>query len=250
MTFQSRRSAIYGRSGMVAASQPLAVAAGLQTLQAGGNAVDAAVAVSAALNVTEPTSTGLGGDTFALFYEAPVNRSSRSTAPGAPRPPDPGAPADRKAWEWGSPGSSLHRHRARRVCGLVRPGRALWPASVISQPGPGHPPGGRRFPVAPVTAYFWQRSAEHHPGRAFNGQELTLEGRGPAAGRDFSQPRAGDAACAPGRRRQGSLLPGAIAEAIVGDLAEAGGCMALEDLAAHTSTWEEPSPRPYRGLRV
>ena len=62
---------------MVAASQPLAVAAGLEILAAGGNAADAAVATAAALNVTEPTSTGIGGDCFALFYDAATGRSPR-----------------------------------------------------------------------------------------------------------------------------------------------------------------------------
>ena len=54
-TFNSRRSSIYGRNGIVATSQPLATAAGLEILAKGGNAADAAVAVGAALNVTEPT---------------------------------------------------------------------------------------------------------------------------------------------------------------------------------------------------
>ena len=70
LPFNSHRSPVYGRGGMVAASQPLAVAAGLKILAQGGSAADAAIAVAAALNVTEPCSTGLGGDAFALYYEA------------------------------------------------------------------------------------------------------------------------------------------------------------------------------------
>ena len=65
-SFNSRRSPVYGKGGMVASSQPLATAAGLEILAKGGNAADAATAAGAALNVTEPTSTGIGGDVFAL----------------------------------------------------------------------------------------------------------------------------------------------------------------------------------------
>jgi gamma-glutamyltranspeptidase/glutathione hydrolase len=73
-TFNSRRSSIYGKGGIVSTSQPLATAAGLEILARGGNAADAAVAAGAALNVTEPTSTGIGGDMFALFYSADTKR--------------------------------------------------------------------------------------------------------------------------------------------------------------------------------
>ncbi|MFH0850910.1 MAG: gamma-glutamyltransferase, partial [Candidatus Bathyarchaeota archaeon] len=74
MKFNSRRSPVYGTHGMVASSQPLASMAGLRILQQGGNAADAAVAVAAALNVTEPTSTGIGGDCFCIFYDAKSRR--------------------------------------------------------------------------------------------------------------------------------------------------------------------------------
>jgi gamma-glutamyltranspeptidase/glutathione hydrolase len=68
--FNSRRSPILSVNGVVSSSQPLASAAGLTILQNGGNAADAAIAVTAALAVLEPCSTGLGGDCFALFFDS------------------------------------------------------------------------------------------------------------------------------------------------------------------------------------
>jgi gamma-glutamyltranspeptidase / glutathione hydrolase len=82
-TFSSRRSPVYGRNGIVATSQPLATAAGLEILAKGGNAADAAVAAGAALNVTEPTSTGIGGDMFALFYSVDMGGVTALNGSGA-----------------------------------------------------------------------------------------------------------------------------------------------------------------------
>src|SRR3954462_13478506 len=84
--FNSYRSPVVARRGMVACSQPLASQAGLSILMKGGNAAEAAAAMAAALNVTEPASTGLGGDCFSLFYNAktknitPLNGSGRAPA--------------------------------------------------------------------------------------------------------------------------------------------------------------------------
>ena len=86
MQFNSRRSPALATHGMVATSQPLAAMAGLQMLMKGGNAVDGAVAAAAALNVVEPMSTGIGGDLFALVWNADdksiraLNASGRAPA--------------------------------------------------------------------------------------------------------------------------------------------------------------------------
>src|SRR4030043_683810 len=82
LEFISRRSPVYGLGGMVATSQPLAVAAGLEILSKGGNAADAAVATAASLNVTEPTSTGLGGECFALYFQASTGQITAPNASG------------------------------------------------------------------------------------------------------------------------------------------------------------------------
>lgn len=74
ISFPSRRSVVHSTQGIVACTQPLAAQAGQRILRDGGNAADAAVAVAAALNMTEPSSTGIGGDMFCLFYNAETKK--------------------------------------------------------------------------------------------------------------------------------------------------------------------------------
>ena len=82
--YASRRTVVYANRGMVATSQPLAAQAGLAVLQAGGNAIDAAIATAAALTVVEPTANGIGGDSFALVWHGGKLHGLNASGP-APR---------------------------------------------------------------------------------------------------------------------------------------------------------------------
>jgi len=242
---------------MVASSQPLATAAGLKILSLGGNAADAAVATAAALNVTEPTSTGIGGDMFALFYEAEtgaitaLNGSGRAPASltlellrrngfgvsathESPLPPYhpytitvPGACA---GWF-----DLVERH------GTLSVGEALAPAIRLATEG---------FPVAPITAYFWQFAAERQLRSALNGGEMTLAGRGPQVGEIFRNPGLARTLQKVAEGGKKAFYEGEIAEAIAATIHAAGGCMTADDLAAHRSTWDEPISAAYGGMRL
>jgi len=250
MLFNSHRSPVYGLNGMVATSQPLAVAAGLEILAQGGNAADAAIATAAALNVTEPTSTGLGGDCFALYFDA--SNGQVTALNGSGRAPH-SLTIDRLKKE--GFGDSLPPHHPYTItvpgaCAgwfdlLARHGRldvsqVLAPAIRLAEQG---------FPVAPVTAYFWGRSAERLL-NTLGGEELTIDGHTPHAGEIF---RNQSLARTLGKIAQGgksAFYQGEIAEAIACVVSQAGGCLSVEDLAAHTSTWEQPISTTYHGLRV
>jgi gamma-glutamyltranspeptidase/glutathione hydrolase len=249
--FNSRRSSVVGKRGMVATSQPLAVAAGLEILAQGGNAADAAVATAAALNVTEPISTGIGGDVFALYFDAGTGQITALNASGR-------APSALTLERLAADGfaKALPPFHAYTItvpgacsgwCDLVeRHGRlampqVLTPAIRLAEEG---------FPVAPTTALIWQRGAKRQLASALNGHELTIHGRGPQPGEMF---------CNPGLARtlrlvaEGGKTPfyqGAIAEAIAEVVQLEGGCMTVEDLAAHSATWVEPISTTYRGYRV
>jgi gamma-glutamyltranspeptidase / glutathione hydrolase len=251
LPFLSRRSAVYGRNGTVATSQPLATAAGLEILAKGGSAADAAVAAGAALNVTEPGSTGIGGDMFALYYSAETKRVTALNGSGR-------APAaltlDRLRKEGFSgelPPFHAHTVTVPGACAgwfdLIERHGSLSMPEILA---PAIRLAGEGFPVAPITSYSWQRGAQNQLRSAPNGHELTIDGRGPKPGEIFRNPnlaRTFEIVAAGGKE---AFYEGVIAEAIAAVLQAAGGCMSMEDLASHTSTWEEPISVTYRGLRV
>src|SRR6266498_2110254 len=177
-TFNSRRSPVYSCNGIVATSQPLATAAGIEILAKGGNAADAAVAAGAALNVTEPSSTGIGGDMFALYY--PVDTQRVIALNGSGRAPA-ALTLDRLKKDGFSnelPPFHAHTVTVPGACagwfdlierhGSLPMSEILAPAIRLASEG---------FPVAPITAHSWQRGAQNQLRTAANGQELTINGR-------------------------------------------------------------------------
>jgi gamma-glutamyltranspeptidase / glutathione hydrolase len=251
-TFTSRRSPVYGRNGIVATSQPLATAAGLEILAKGGNAADAAVAAGAALNVTEPTSTGIGGDMFALYYSADTGKVTALNGSG--RAPS-ALTLDRLKNE-GLLTESLPPFHAHTVtvpgacagwCDLIQKHGSL-PLSKILAPAIRLAEEG--FPVAPLTAHFWARGAERQLKSALNGRELLIDGRAPRAGEIFRNPGLAQTLKVVAEQGAPGYYQGRIAESIVSVIEEAGGCMTMDDLASHTSTWVKPISVDYRGLRV
>ena len=248
--FLSRRSPVFGRGGMVASSQPLATAAGLEILSQGGNAADAAVATAAALNVTEPISTGLGGDMFAMFYDAATERVTALNGSGR-------APASlsmdllRKTGLRELPPYHPFTITIPGACagwcdlferhGTLNLPTVLTPAILLADEG---------FPVAPVTSHFWRQAAEWQLKSALNGIEMTIGGRGPNPGELFRNPglaRTLKTIAAGGKK---AYYEGEIAEVIASTVQQAGGCMTVDDLAAHVSTWDEPISTPCSGLRI
>lgn len=242
LDFRSHRSTVYGQRGMVASSQPLATAAGLEILRQGGNAADAAVAVAAALNVTEPTSTGIGGDMFALFYDA--RTAQVSALNGSGRAP---AGLTRERLRTDGFSSALPPYHPHTVtvpgacagwCDLIERHGTL-SLDVILAPVISLAEGG--FPVAPLTAHFWQAGANRQLKTAANGQELTIDGRGPNPGEIFRNPGLARTFRVVAEGGKQAFYQGPIAEAIVGVLRQVGGVMAASDLAEHVSTWEQPA---------
>ena len=249
--FHSRRSPVFGTRGMVAASQPLAVAAGLEILSRGGNAADAAVATAAALNVAEPTSTGLGGDCFVLYYEAGTGKVSALNGSGR-------APAgltlerlklegfDREIPPYHPftitvPGACAAWCDLTERHGKLSMNTILEPAIRLAEQG---------FPVAPITAYFWDRGVQRQLSTSPGGLELTIDGRSPRPGEIFRNPGLACTLRKVAEEGKPAFYQGEIAEAIANIVQTSGGCLTVDDLAAHHSTWEEPISTTYGGVRI
>ncbi len=247
--FSSHRSALYSKNGIVAASQPLAVAAGLKILTQGGNAADAAIATAAALNVTEPTSTGIGGDCFALYYDAESARVYSLNGSGRAPASLTLARLEKEGYKDQLP--SYHPYTitvpgaCAGWCDLVEKFGNLDLSTILE---PAIRLAAEGFPVAPITSYFWQRGAKNQLKSSPGGLELTIDGRGPSAGEIFQNPGLVRTFTKVAENGKAGFYQGEIAEAIARVVQSAGGCLTIDDLADHQSSWEEPIHTNYRGI--
>ncbi|MGM0604341.1 MAG: gamma-glutamyltransferase [Halobacteriota archaeon] len=258
-SFGSRRSTVYGREGVVATSQPLAAEAGMSILRSGGNAFDAAVATAAALNVVEPTSTGLGGDVFALYRTADGDVGGMRSCGGAPAgatikavreavaadadgDPDPAAvemPLT-GAHAVTVPGTARGWELTIEEFGRTSLAEALQPAISYAIEG---------YPVSEVVADQWTHGEDlfesDHAREAF-----LFEGESPTVGQFVSLPKLGQSLRRVAEDGADVVYEGEIAAAIAAEVQSAGGFMTVEDLAAFEPELLDPVSTTYNGATV
>jgi gamma-glutamyltranspeptidase / glutathione hydrolase len=260
------RSEVMAQHGMVVASQPLAAQAGLQILQHGGNAIDAAVATAAMLNVTEPMMVGVGGDLFAIVYIAKERKVYVLNASGmAPT----GATVERfnklgYAWNpknWG-PGSGMP---AGGILPVTVPGAVWgWQAVLkrfgkltfkeVLEPAAEYAQGG--FPISERIAHDW-RLPNALPLQACctspdpdSIKTWYVNGAQPSPGQFFRNPDLARTLRLLQSKGADAFYKGEIAQAIVAKSQALGGSMTLEDLANYKGEWVEPARTVYHGYDI
>ncbi|MGO9933748.1 MAG: gamma-glutamyltransferase family protein [Steroidobacteraceae bacterium] len=260
------RSEVMAQHGMVVTSQPLAAQAGLQILQHGGNAIDAAVATAAVLNVVEPMMVGMGGDLFAVIYSAKERKIHVLNASGtAPT----GATLERfnglgYHWDpknWG-PGSGMPHYG---ILAVTVPG-ALWgwqavlkrfgklTLKEVLEPAAEYAQGG--FPISERIAHDW-RLPNALPLRACcTGPDPDSiktwypDGAPPKAGQIFKNPDLARTLRLLQQQGSDAFYKGEIAQAIVAKSRALGGSMNLEDLSEYRGEWVEPARSRYHGFDI
>lgn len=246
----AQRSVVMATRGMVATSHPLASQSGLRVLLRGGNAVDAAVAMLFTLSVVEPHSVGLGGDAFALIWDAMNRRvlglNGSGRAPmgssiewfqerGMDSIPERGilsvtVPGALRAWA-----DALNR------CGTMTLPQVMEDAIFYAEEG---------FPVTEVIAGEWANAKQVLERDQEAARIFLPHGRAPRPGEIFRNPDLGRTLKIIAEEGVDPFYEGEIAEAIVKASQRRGGLLTIEDLRLHRSTWVDPISTLYRGYEV
>ncbi|PRX37345.1 gamma-glutamyltranspeptidase / glutathione hydrolase [Meinhardsimonia xiamenensis] len=242
------RSLVYAGNGMCATSHPLATQTAVSILQAGGNAMDAAIAGAVLLGLCEPQMTGLGGDCFVLFTPPGqdriigLNGSGRAPAglsAAALRAEGLTAMPDNSPHAVTIPGAVDAFCRLSTDWGRLGLDRILEPAIHYAEEG---------VPVAPRVAFDWAEAQGRLQGVA---REFYLpDGRVPQLGERFCHPRQAEVLRRIAREGRDGFYTGEVAEDMVAALRAAGGTHTLEDFAATACDYTEPVRGDYRGVEL
>lgn len=244
------RSEVIAPSGMVATSQPLATQIGLDILKQGGNAIDAAIAANAALGLMEPTGSGVGGDLFAIVWDAKtqklygLNASGRSPKSlkleyfkknGYEKIPSHGPlPVS-------VPGAVDGWFELHNKFGKLSMDKILAPSIQYAENG---------FPVSELIAYYIQRSAPNLS--RFDGfsDVFMPNGKAPVKGQVFKNPALANTYKTIASKGRDGFYKGDIARTIAKYMKEQGGFLSYADLASHQSEWVDVYSTNYRGYDV
>lgn len=245
LPYPTRRAPLLANN-VVAASQPLAAQAGLAMLQAGGTAVDAALAAAITLTVVEPIMNGIGGDLYALVWDGQTLHGLDATgaAPGAWRPERFAGHTEMPRTGWDSvtvPGQVSGWKALSERFGALPFARLFEPAVRFAEHG---------FPVSPVIASVWPMLAglvAPVPGFA---DAFLPGGRAPVAGERWSFPDQARTLAEIAASGGESFYRGALAERMVACSQAAGGAMTLDDLAQQQARWVAPLSLAYGGLHL
>jgi gamma-glutamyltranspeptidase/glutathione hydrolase len=234
----------------VAASQPLAARAGVQVLEHGGNAIDAAIATNAVMALVEPYFDGIGGDLFAMVYEAKTGKlyglNSGGWAPtglsaallkskGMNQMPN------RVIYTVTVPGAVAGWDALRTKFGKLPMSDLMAPAIFYAQNG---------FPVSEVIADTWALSTASLAAEPYAAKTFLVNGRTPKAGEVFKNPDLAGSLRSIAEHGRTGFYEGKTADAILAISTEKGGTMTAADLKEYQSEWVEPISTTYRGWTV
>jgi gamma-glutamyltranspeptidase / glutathione hydrolase len=248
--FQSGRSVVMAPHAMVATSHPLAAQIGLDILKQGGNAIDAAIATNAAMGLMEPMSCGIGGDLYAIVWDAKTKKLYGLNASGrSPYKATREFFAEKGLHEipsvgplsWNVPGCVDGWDQLARRFGTLPLDKLLEPSIHYAEDG---------FPVPQVIAGYWHGAEGRkniHPDAA---KTYLPGGKAPRAGEIFKNPYLARSYTEIARQGRGAFYKGTIAEQIVAFSDKNGGLFSLKDFADNASTWVEPVSTNYRGYDV
>lgn len=244
------RSMVISKNGIAAAESPLAAQAGAHILESGGNAVDAAIAMNAMMGVVSPMMNGIGGDLFAIVYDAKANRlyglNSSGWAPkaltidflhkqGLREMPQSGAntitvPGTVEGWQ-----------KLADKFGRKKLSEDLRPAIDTAENG---------YPVTEWVAMYWAGNADYIRGDAEAARVYLPNDRPPKAGEIFRNPDLASSLQQIAEHGRDAYYKGDIGKRILETIKRHGGVMTAQDLAEFSAEWVEPISTTYRDWTV